>query len=156
MRAGAIARRVAPCRVGSPASCIRRAFVRETVPDVMRHVVQGLSQPAYVTGQRWDVLVWNGAAAGLLTDFGRVAEEDRNILFFMLTDPNARDLFGVGWAEEARRMVSLFRATHTCGRAIPPSRSSSTACGAAAQSSRHGGPTTRSRRRPPARRRFNG
>ena len=91
---------------------VRRAFVRETVPDVLRHVVQGLSQPAYVTGQRWDVLVWNEAAAGLLTDFAQVPEEDRNILLFMLTDPNARGLFGVGWAAEARRMVSLFRATH--------------------------------------------
>ena len=90
----------------------RRAFVREFVPDVLRHVVDGLSQPAYVTGQRWDVLAWNRAAADLLTDFGLVAADDRNLLLFMLNDPKSRPLFGAGWAEEARRMVSLFRATH--------------------------------------------
>ena len=89
----------------------REAFVREAVPEVVRRVVQGLSQPAYVTGQRWDVLVWNRGAADLLTDFARLPIEDRNILLFMFTDPKARHLFGIGWTEEARRMVSLFRAT---------------------------------------------
>src|SRR5271154_7273426 len=39
----------------------RRAFARETVPDAIRRVVENLTQPAYVTGRRWDVLVWNKA-----------------------------------------------------------------------------------------------
>ena len=90
----------------------RGAFIREVVPDVLLHVVRGLSQPAYVTGQRWDVLAWNQPAADLLTDFGGIAERDRNILVFVLTDPKARRLFGAAWREEARRMVSLFRPTH--------------------------------------------
>ena len=90
----------------------RDAYVRELVPEVLQHVVQGLSQPAYVTGQRWDVLAWNQGAADLLTDFALLAVEDRNILLFMFSDPKARHLFGSGWAGEARRMVSMFRATH--------------------------------------------
>lgn len=90
----------------------REAFVRESVPEVLQHIVQGLSQPAYVTGQRWDVLAWNRRAVDLLTDFALLAVEDRNILLFMFRDPKARHLFGSGWAGEARRMVSLFRATH--------------------------------------------
>src|SRR6185369_5298391 len=40
----------------------RRAFVRETVPEAIRRVVESLNQPAYVTGRRWDVLAWNEAA----------------------------------------------------------------------------------------------
>jgi transcriptional regulator with XRE-family HTH domain len=32
----------------------RRAFSRESVPDVIRRLVEGLNQPAYVTGRRWD------------------------------------------------------------------------------------------------------
>src|SRR5713101_7053467 len=40
----------------------RRPFVRETVPTVVRRVVESLDQPAYVTGRRWDVLAWNAAA----------------------------------------------------------------------------------------------
>lgn len=90
----------------------REPFVRETVPDALRRVVKGLPGPAYVTGQRWDVLAWNAAAAELLSDFGLRAVGERNILLFMFTDGEARRLFGAGWAEEARRMLSLFRATH--------------------------------------------
>ena len=90
----------------------RVPFVRESVPDILRRVVGGLSQPAYVTGQRWDVLAWNAAAVDLLTDFGNLPIEDRNILVYMLIDPAARRLFGGEWGQEARRMVALFRATH--------------------------------------------
>jgi transcriptional regulator with XRE-family HTH domain len=93
-------------------SADRRAFSRESVPEPMRRMVESLNQPAYVTGRRWDILAWNAAAAGIFTDFGGVAEEDRNILVYMLTDPGARRLFGDAWGEEARRMVAQFRATH--------------------------------------------
>jgi len=90
----------------------RRAFARESVPDTIRRMVKSLNQPAYVTGRRWDVLAWNAAAADILTDFGRIADADRNILIYMLTDPDARRLFGATWADEARRMVAQFRTTH--------------------------------------------
>lgn len=90
----------------------RETFVHETIPDALRRVVEGLPGPAYVTGQRWDVLAWNAAAADLLTDFGLRAVGERNVLLFMFTDGEARRLFGAGWAEETRRMLSLFRATH--------------------------------------------
>jgi transcriptional regulator with XRE-family HTH domain len=89
-----------------------RPFMRETVPDTIRHIVASLKQPAYVTGARWDVLAWNRAATRTFTDFARVKEEDRNILLFALTDPAARPLFGAEWATIARRMVTQFRAAH--------------------------------------------
>jgi transcriptional regulator with XRE-family HTH domain len=87
-------------------------FIRETVPEGLRLVVEGLAEPAYLTGERWDILAWNRAAAELFTDFGALEEEDRNILAYMLVDPAARELFGNGWADEAHRMVSLFRANY--------------------------------------------
>ncbi|WP_428392074.1 helix-turn-helix transcriptional regulator [Lichenicoccus sp.] len=90
----------------------RAPFRRETVPDTLRRLVEGLPEPAYLTGQRWDMLAWNAAAVALFGDFVRLEASDRNILHWMLTDPAARSLFGDGWADEARRMVSLFRATH--------------------------------------------
>src|SRR5215468_6909782 len=37
----------------------RRAFVRESVPDPLKRLVESLNQPAYLTGRRWDVLAWN-------------------------------------------------------------------------------------------------
>lgn len=89
----------------------RRAFVVETVPETVRRIVESLNQPAYVTGRRWDVLAWNKAANDIF-GFDRVAVEDRNILVSMLTLPYTRRLFGAGWADEAKRMVAQFRATH--------------------------------------------
>ena len=89
----------------------RRVFSRESVPGVIRRVVGSLDQPAYVTGRRWDLLVWNAAAAEIF-DFGSLDAEDRNILVYMLTDPSARHLFGDFWADEAKRMVAQFRTTH--------------------------------------------
>jgi len=90
----------------------RQPFRREDPPDPLRRIIASLPEPAYLTGQRWDVLAWNNAAAALFGDFGRLAPEDRNILHWMFTDPAARHVFGQTWAEEARRMVSLFRAGH--------------------------------------------
>jgi transcriptional regulator with XRE-family HTH domain len=90
----------------------RRPFVLETVPDTVRRVVENLTQPAYITGRRWDILAWNEAATDLFTDFGAMSQQDRNILVYMLTDVHARRLFGANWAREARRMVAQFRASH--------------------------------------------
>lgn len=90
----------------------RKAFETEVVPDTINHLVASLQQPAYVLGQRWDILAWNEAAAHLLTDFGLLPAEERNILLYMLTDPATRRLFGETWEDEARRMISLFRVSH--------------------------------------------
>lgn len=89
----------------------RRAFVREVVPETVRRIVESLNQPAYVTGRRWDVLAWNKAANEIF-GFERLGEADRNILISMLTLPHSRRLFGASWADEGKRMVALFRATH--------------------------------------------
>ena len=89
----------------------RRAFLRETVPDALHRLVEGLSQPAYITGRRWDVLVWNKAAEEIFA-FGQLPDEDRNVLICILTKPATRRLFGKAWSDQARRAVAQFRATH--------------------------------------------
>lgn len=88
-----------------------RAFVPEHVPPAIARLVAHLQQPAYVTGRRWDILAWNDAAAELL-GFDRLAEADRNILVYMFVEPHARVLFAASWADEARRMIALFRTNH--------------------------------------------
>ncbi len=90
----------------------RLPFVRESVPDAIRHLVESLSQPAYVAGLRWDLLFWNAAAAEVFARLCGLPEEDRNALLYMLTDPDARSLYGAGWADEAKNMMARFRATH--------------------------------------------
>jgi transcriptional regulator with XRE-family HTH domain len=93
------AREAAPC------------FVRETVPETIQTVVRGLPEPAYITGERWDVLYWNRPADRLFR-FSEMPEAERNILRYMLTSSAARGLFGSSWAEEAQRMIALFRSTY--------------------------------------------
>ena len=93
----------------------RPDFVPESVPAVIRQVVEGMSQPAYVTGRRWDLLAWNTAAADLLGDLG----PEPNILIFLLVDPASRKLFGTGWAEYARHVVAQFRIAHDLSPADP-------------------------------------
>ncbi|MCC8984360.1 helix-turn-helix transcriptional regulator [Bradyrhizobium acaciae] len=89
----------------------RRPFATETVPPAIRRVVESLNQPAYVTGRRWDVLAWNAAAEDVFA-FGRLPEDERNTLIYVLTNPKSRLLFGANWPEEARRIVTQFRRTH--------------------------------------------
>ena len=89
----------------------RRPFVIETVPDTLMRLVESLNQPAYITGRRWDILVWNTAAERVF-GFNRLPLSKRNILLSVLTEPASRALFGAKWVEEARRMVAQFRATH--------------------------------------------
>jgi transcriptional regulator with XRE-family HTH domain len=89
-----------------------RGFERETVPLTIRRMVEGLPYPAYVTGQRWDLLAWNDAAIELFCDFGALPKSDRNLLLFVFSDPHAAALFGDGWATIARAMLAQFRATH--------------------------------------------
>jgi transcriptional regulator with XRE-family HTH domain len=89
----------------------RRAFTRESVPDALRRLVESLNQPAYITGRRWDLLAWNAVADEIFA-FSLLDEEDCNILVCMLTNPHTRHLFGPAWADEAKRMVAQFRATH--------------------------------------------
>jgi transcriptional regulator with XRE-family HTH domain len=92
-------------------SAERRAFVRETVPDSLRRLIESLNQPAYVTGRRLDILAWNAAADEIFA-FGKLPEKDRNSLVNMLTNPKTRRLLGAAWADQAKRMVAQFRATH--------------------------------------------
>ncbi|CAN5333805.1 helix-turn-helix domain-containing protein [soil metagenome] len=92
-------------------SADRALFVRETVPDTLRTLVESLNQPAYVTGRRLDILAWNAAADEIFA-FSKLPKDDRNSLLNMLTNPATKRLLGKAWADQARRMVAQFRATH--------------------------------------------
>jgi hypothetical protein len=81
------------------------------VPPPILRLVESLPHPAYITGRRWDVLAWNQAAEEIFA-FGRLPEEDRNTLLLMMTNKRTRKSYGAGWADVAKRMVAMFRATH--------------------------------------------
>lgn len=99
-------------------NAFQQPFVPEAVPSSIARLVNNMNLPAYVTGRRWDILLWNTAAADIL-GFDRLAETDRNILVFMFLGPDAKRLFGRAWADEARRMIALFRTTYDLHAADP-------------------------------------
>ncbi len=91
----------------------RRAFTRETVREAIQRLVASLKQPAYVTGRRWDILMWNNAAAEIFA-FARLAVADRNNLICVLTKPASRRLFGAAWADDPAFLDLLHRLREGC------------------------------------------
>jgi transcriptional regulator with XRE-family HTH domain len=64
--------------------------------------------PAIVRTATWDVVAWNRAAAAVLTDYGSLPPEQRNILRMIFCDPRVRAA-QFDWESVARFVVSAFR-----------------------------------------------
>ena len=65
--------------------------------------------PAFIRTATWDVIAWNKAAAAVLTDYGALAEGQRNVLRMMFRDSHVRALQS-DWQSVARYVVASFRA----------------------------------------------
>ena len=82
----------------------------ETVAPVVSALVGRLDPfPAYLKGRRWDVLAANRTARALFTDWSAREPGDRNLVWWMFTDPEARKVY-VHWEKEASDMLGRFRA----------------------------------------------
>jgi hypothetical protein len=77
--------------------------------------------PAYVLGPRWDLLAWNGPFTRLYPGVDHLSAEDRNLVWVLFTDPDVRALVG-DWDDEARRVLSQFRASTAAWRGDPAVR----------------------------------
>lgn len=64
--------------------------------------------PAIVRTATWDVVAWNAAAAAVLTDYGALPPERRNILRLIFTDSAVRSQ-QPEWTAVARLVVAAFR-----------------------------------------------
>ncbi|WP_158743584.1 helix-turn-helix transcriptional regulator [Acidisphaera sp. L21] len=65
--------------------------------------------PALIKTATWDVVAWNRASAVVLTDYGTLPVEQRNILRLMFGNARIRDAQS-DWESVARFVVSTFRA----------------------------------------------
>jgi transcriptional regulator with XRE-family HTH domain len=65
--------------------------------------------PALIRTATWDVVAWNRAAAVMLTDYGSLPPEQRNVLRFIFLDPRVRAA-QEDWEGVARFVVGAFRA----------------------------------------------
>ena len=64
--------------------------------------------PALIRTAIWDVVAWNRAATVMLTDYGSLPPEKRNILRFIFLDPSVRAA-QYDWDSVARYVVGAFR-----------------------------------------------
>lgn len=65
--------------------------------------------PTYATGRRYDILAANRGARALFADWPALPPADRNIVWFMFTEPRARTLY-VDWERESAAALARFRA----------------------------------------------
>ena len=80
------------------------------VPPSLQRVLDALpASPAIVRTAFWDVVAWNRAATAVLTDYGALPPERRNVLRMMFCEPRVRSV-QVDWSATARFVVAAFRA----------------------------------------------
>jgi transcriptional regulator with XRE-family HTH domain len=64
--------------------------------------------PTFVKGRRWDILAANRSARALFVDWLELPAPERNELWWMFTDPRARDIYA-DWEKDASAMLARFR-----------------------------------------------
>ena len=94
------------------------------LPEVRYRPVEGITSrlqrvldafplsAAIVKTMTWDVVAWNRVAAALLTDYSKLAPENRNILRLLFSSSQVRQAQD-DWAKVARVVVGAFRADVT-------------------------------------------
>jgi transcriptional regulator with XRE-family HTH domain len=81
----------------------------EGVTPRLQRVLDALEvSPALVKTPLWDVVAWNRAAAAVLTDYGSLPPQQRNILRMIFCNPRVRAA-QFDWESVARFVVAAFR-----------------------------------------------
>ena len=81
----------------------------EGVTPRLQRVLDALQPcPALIRTAIWNVVAWNQAATVMLTDYGALPPEQRNILRFIFLDPRVRAA-QYDWDSVARFVVGAFR-----------------------------------------------
>jgi transcriptional regulator with XRE-family HTH domain len=88
---------------------IRYRAVDGVTPRLQRVLDVMETSPAIVKNATWDVVAWNRAAAAVLTDYGKLPPEGRNVLRLIFTDSHVKAAQEDWWAV-ARYVVAAFRA----------------------------------------------
>jgi len=79
-------------------------------PDALVRLIDAMAPaPAYVLGPRWEFVAWNRSQALLYPTIDQLDGLERNLLWVVFAEPNARALI-VDWEGQARRIMDEFRA----------------------------------------------
>ncbi|MFJ4830364.1 helix-turn-helix transcriptional regulator [Streptomyces sp. NPDC088747] len=86
----------------------------QQVRGALRQLIDTLDGvPAYITGRRTDVLVWNQMAAAVFGDWSEVPPQDRNWARMVFLKPEYQELF-VEWEQKAIDIVCMLRMEAGC------------------------------------------
>ncbi|WP_322070876.1 helix-turn-helix transcriptional regulator [Paraburkholderia bannensis] len=88
---------------------VRYRAVNDVHPRLQRFLDSLESSPAIIKNPVWDVIAWNRAAAVVLTDYGALPPDGRNILRFLFGNAAVRAKQH-DWDSVARFVVGAFRA----------------------------------------------
>jgi transcriptional regulator with XRE-family HTH domain len=84
----------------------------EPIGELIRRLVELVGQgpqPIYAFDEVCDLIAWNEAATEWYTDFAKMAKGRRNMVWWQVTSPEARERL-VDWEEDTRDIVARFRA----------------------------------------------
>src|ERR1700732_4421867 len=80
----------------------------EGVTPRLQRVLDALEpSPALIRTATWNVVAWNRAASAVLTDYGSLPPEQRNVLRFIFLDPRVRAA-QYDWQSVARFVLGAF------------------------------------------------
>ncbi|MFJ7258271.1 helix-turn-helix transcriptional regulator [Streptomyces sp. NPDC098085] len=92
----------------APVAAVRRPG-RPAVAPCLRQLLDTMPGiPAMVLNRRMDVLAWNRGSAALLTDFGALHRDERNLIRLTFLDDHFRALYA-DWSRAARECVAVLR-----------------------------------------------
>ncbi|MFJ5301569.1 helix-turn-helix domain-containing protein [Streptomyces sp. NPDC088350] len=92
----------------------RQSSPSQQVRGPLRQLIDTIDTvPAYVSGRRTDILVWNRMAAAVFGDWSALPPQDRNWARLVFLRPEYRDLF-VDWEQKANDIVMYLRMDAGC------------------------------------------
>ena len=90
----------------------------EGVTPRLQRVLDALDpSPALIRTATWNVVAWNRAATIMMSDYGALPPDQRNVLRLIFLDPRARAV-QYDWESVARHLVSAFRVDATRAGAV--------------------------------------
>ncbi|AWB45625.1 transcriptional regulator [Paenibacillus sp. CAA11] len=89
------------------------ASIEESLIPIVQNFMNEYERcPAYVTDQRWDILLWNKAGERVFGDFEKMDKKERNAIWRCFASTDYRNLIG-DWENHAKRLLAQFRSTST-------------------------------------------
>ncbi|WP_328320145.1 helix-turn-helix transcriptional regulator [Kribbella sp. NBC_00382] len=77
-------------------------------PQLQRMLDNMALTPAFVIGPRTEIVAWNALGAAMITDFGKIPDQQRYYIRLLITDPAMRELYA-DWEGVTRLAIAQLR-----------------------------------------------